>query len=520
MSDFVVHPIVKKETIEKRLYQELLTAQAIKESTLVVAPTGLGKTIVAVLLIAYTYNPKKSIILLSPTKPLIAQHKKSILKFLEIPEEKIILLTGETTQEKRKAMYDGQGLVICATPQTIQHDLEKTLIDSKNFNLVIFDEAHRAVGSYSYTFISQYFSEDVKRLGLTASPGSSKAKIQEVAENLGIKHIEIRTETDLDVADYVNDIEVDINFLELDSLSKEISKTIDHYIQNKIELLRKIGAPIPNNYSKKQIIAIQASLFERVKRVKNNTGFIAISAIASILKFLHAKELIETQGFQATEMYVNKLKSESQEKKSKALTAIINSSEFLEVQKLLEKARSKKCAKEEELIKLVNSFILENPKSRILVFNNFRDNANHLVEVLNEHKNIKSARFVGQTSKSLSDKGLSQKNQGKIISDFREGIYNVLVCTSVGEEGLDIPAVDLVVFYDAVASEIRNIQRRGRTGRFNVGKVILLLNKDTIDEKYYFVSQNKEKKMKSILKNFHKPVTTRKKKEQKKISDY
>ncbi len=517
-TDFVVHPFVKKETIQKRLYQELLTAEAIKQSTLVVAPTGLGKTIVAVLLIAYTYNPKKSIILLSPTKPLIAQHKKSILKFLEIPEEKVILLTGETTQEKRKDFYEGQGLVICATPQTIQHDLEKKLLDPRNFNLVIFDEAHRAVGNYSYTFISQYFSEDVKRLGLTASPGASKSKIQEVADNLGINHIEIRTEQDQDVADYVNDIEVDIKFLELDPLSKEISKTIDNYIQHKIELLRKLGCPIPNNYSKKQIIAIQAGLFERVKRVKNNTGFIAISAIASVLKFLHAKELIETQGFSATETYLFKLKKESQEKKSKALSAIINSAEFVEVLKLIEKSKTKRCAKEIALLEITSDFLKENPKSRILVFNNYRDNANHLVEVLNQTSGIKSARFVGQASKSLSDKGLSQKNQAKIISDFREGQYNVLVCTSVGEEGLDIPAVDLVIFYDAVASEIRNIQRRGRTGRFNVGKVILLLNKDTIDEKYYFVSQNKEKKMKSILKNFHKPE--RKKKEQKKLSDY
>ena len=518
MSDFVEHPFVKKETIQKRLYQELLTAQAIKESTLVVAPTGLGKTIVAVLLIAYTYNPKKSIILLSPTKPLIAQHKKSILKFLEIPEEKVILLTGETTQEKRKAFYDGEGLVICATPQTIQHDLEKKLLNPKNFNLVIFDEAHRAVGSYSYTFISQYFSDDVKRLGLTASPGASKAKIQEVADNLGISHVEIRTEQDLDVKDYVNDIEVDIKFLELDPLSNEISKTIDHYIQNKISLLRKLGCPIPNNYTKKQIIAIQASLFERIKRIKNNTGFIAISNIASVLKFLHAKELIETQGFFATETYLLKLKKESQEKKSKALSAIVNSSEFVEVIKLLEKAKAKMCAKEIALLDIVSSFLKESPKSRILVFNNYRDNANHLVEVLNQTTGIKSTRFVGQATKSLSDKGLSQKDQAKIISDFKQNVYNVLVCTSVGEEGLDIPSVDLVIFYDAVASEIRNIQRRGRTGRFNVGKVILLLNKDTIDEKYYFVSQNKEKKMKSILKNFHKPE--KKKKEQKKISDY
>jgi Fanconi anemia group M protein len=518
MSDFVEHRFVKKETIQKRLYQELLIAQAIKQSTLVVAPTGLGKTIIAVLLIAYTYNPKKSVILLSPTKPLISQHKKSIIKFLEIPEDKIILLTGETSQEKRKDFYDGQGLIICATPQTIQHDLEKKLLDPKNFNLIIFDEAHRAVGNYSYTFISQYFSDDVKRLGLTASPGASKAKIQEVADNLGISHIEIRTEQDLDVKDYVNDIEVDIKFLELDPISKEISKTIDSYILQKINLLRKLGCPIPTNYSKKQIIAIQAGLFERVKKVKNNTGFIAISTIASVLKFLHAKELIETQGFFATETYLLKLKTDNLEKKSKALSAIINSSEFLEVLKLLEKAKTKRCAKETALLEIVSSFLKVNPNSRILVFNNYRDNANHLVEVLNQTSGIKSSRFVGQATKSLSDKGLSQKDQSKIISDFREGVYNVLVCTSVGEEGLDIPSVDLVVFYDAVASEIRNIQRRGRTGRFNVGKVILLLNKDTIDEKYYFVSQNKEKKMKSILKNFYKPE--RKKRVQKKLSDY
>lgn len=518
MSDFVEHRFVKKETIQKRLYQELLTAQAIKQSTLVVAPTGLGKTIIAVLLIAYTYNPKKSVIFLSPTKPLISQHKKSILKFLEIPEEKVILLTGEIAQEKRKDLYDGQGLVICATPQTIQHDLEKKLIDPSNFNLVIFDEAHRAVGNYSYTFISQYFSEDVRRLGLTASPGANKSKIQEVADNLGISHIEIRTEQDFDVKDYVKDIEVDTRYLELDPISKEISKTIDSYILQKISLLRKLGCPIPNNYSKKQIIAIQASLFERIKKVKSNTGFIAISAIASVLKFIHAKELIETQGFFATETYLLKLKAESVEKKSKAISAIVNSPEFVEALKLLKKAKTKRCAKEIALLEIVSGFIKENPKSRILVFNNYRDNTNHLVEVLNQTSNTKSSRFVGQASKGLSDKGLSQKDQTKILSDFREGIYNVLVCTSVGEEGLDIPSVDLVIFYDAVASEIRNIQRRGRTGRFNVGKVILLINKDTIDEKYYLVSKNKEKKMKSILKNFHKPE--RKKKVQKKLSDY
>jgi len=520
-SNFVEHKFVKKETIEKRLYQELLTAQAIKESTLVVAPTGLGKTIVAVLLIAYTYNPKKSIILLSPTKPLIAQHKKSILKFLEIPEEKIILLTGEITQEKRKNLYDAEGLIICATPQTIQHDLEKKLINPEHFNLVIFDEAHRAVGSYSYTFISQYFSEDTKRLGLTASPGSSKAKIQEVAENLGIKHIEIRTETDLDVADYVNDIEVETIYTELDKDSRFISDKLKEFIQSKILVLRRLGCAIPDNYSKKQILDMQAKLFLLINKTKQKNYFLAISFITVILKALHAREMIETQGFIAFRNYLDKVVEEAKVKKSsRAASTFVNSKEFGEIILYLDRHKDKlEYSKETELIKIVKEFVKTNPKSRILIFNNFRDNATSIVDKLNTYKEIKATRFVGQATK-VSDKGLSQKEQLSMLVDFKSGKYNVLVCTSVGEEGLDIPSVDLVIFFDAVASEIRSIQRRGRTGRFNAGRVVLLLNKDTIDEKYYFVSQNKEKRMKSILKNFHKVPVVPKKKEQKKISDY
>ncbi|MFA5746153.1 MAG: helicase-related protein [archaeon] len=521
-SSFVIHSLVKKETIEKRLYQELLTAQAINESTLVVAPTGLGKTIVAVLLIAYSYNPKKSIILLSPTKPLIAQHKKSILKFLEIPEEKVILLTGEIPQEKRKEMYDAEGLVICATPQTIQHDLEKKLINPGHFNLIIFDEAHRAVGNYSYTFISQYFSEDTKRLGLTASPGSSKAKIQEVADNLGIKHIEIRTEEDLDVKDYVNDIEIETIYTELDKDSRFISDKLKEFIQSKILILRRFGFLIPDNYSKKQILDMQAKLFLLANKIKSKNNFIAISFVSVIIKALHARELIETQGFIAFRNYLDKVVEEAKVKKSsKASSTFINSKEFGEIILYLDRHKYKlEYSKEAELIKIVKKFVKENPKSRILIFNNFRDNATSIVDKLNTYKEIKSTRFVGQATK-LSDKGLSQKEQLSILSEFKEGKYNVLVCTSVGEEGLDIPSVDLVIFFDAVASEIRNIQRRGRTGRFNAGRVVLLLNRDTIDEKYYFVSQNKEKRMKSILKNFHKSAIKKvRKKEQTQIGDF
>jgi Fanconi anemia group M protein len=83
----------------------------------------------------------------------------------------------------------------------------------------------------------------------------------------------------------------------------------------------------------------------------------------------------------------------------------------------------------------------------------------------------------------------------EIIEKFSKGEFNVLVATSVAEEGLDIPSTDLVVFYEPVPSEIRTIQRRGRTGRRRPGRVVVLVTKDTRDEIYYYSARRKEKRM-------------------------
>jgi ERCC4-related helicase len=513
MIEYIEHKNIKEKKIQKRLYQELLTAKALDENTLVVAPTGLGKTIVAILLIAYTYKKEKNILLLSPTKPLITQHKKSLDDLLSIDKNKIILLTGSITQTKRKEIYNQKGIIVCATPQTIRNDIQKGYLQEKDYNLIIFDEAHRAVGEYAYVEISSFFNKNIKRLGLTASPGANKKKIQEVADNLKTSHVEIRTETDEDVIDYMKTVDLDVVFTELDEVSKKISLLFENFINDKVVFLNKLNVRISKNYTKKQILQAQAIILERINKTKNKLLFVALSQTASILKVYHAKELIETQGFVSTRKYLEKLFKEANDKKaSRALKQITNDKNICDAYKELLNIDATKqiYSKQRLLIDFVNNFIKENPKSKILVFNNFRENANLLMELLNKNKTIKSVRFVGQATK-LQDKGLTQKQQSQIIKDFRENKYNVLVCTSVGEEGLDIPSVDLVIFYDAVASEIRSIQRRGRTGRFSAGKVILLLNKGTIDEHYYYVSLNKEKKMKSTLKNYHKTKQIKKK---------
>jgi Fanconi anemia group M protein len=94
---------------------------------------------------------------------------------------------------------------------------------------------------------------------------------------------------------------------------------------------------------------------------------------------------------------------------------------------------------------------------------------------------------------------MSQDEQMKTLRAFREGVYNVLVATSVGEEGLDIPECGLVVFYEPAVSGIRYIQRRGRTGRKLPGKAVILVADKTVDEYYFREGYRRAKRMDKIL---------------------
>ena len=132
-----------------------------------------------------------------------------------------------------------------------------------------------------------------------------------------------------------------------------------------------------------------------------------------------------------------------------------------------------------------------------MVFNQFRDCAVKIVKEL-EEIDIKNKLFVGQAKKRNS--GLTQKEQIQILDSFRRNEFNVLVSSSVGEEGLDIPKVDLVIFYEPVPSAIRSIQRRGRTARHKSGEIIVLVTEGTRDVSYRWSAFHKEKKMFRSLK--------------------
>ena len=220
----------------------------------------------------------------------------------------------------------------------------------------------------------------------------------------------------------------------------------------------------------------------------------AIIIISLLLKLSYMIELFETQGKENLNYYFYKIKSTY--KKSKVINELINNNKLNNIFKFIDKNSNELFHPKYKKIIEIILFQLKNKKSKIIIFTNYRITTEIIQQELKK-KGISVSKFIGQ-NKTIN-KGFTQKEQNEILNKFREGAINVLVSTSIAEEGLDVPNVDLVIFFDPILSEIRNIQRRGRTGRSNIGYVIILITKDTIDEKNYWISYYNEKKMSETI---------------------
>ncbi len=485
------------QTVEKRLFQLDLAATALKASCLIVVPTGLGKTVIA-LMVLLARMDKGRVLFLAPTKPLVEQHAVFLQHVLK-DREMVTMMTGESPPEKRIESW-GQSRIVVSTPQVIENDLLSRRIDLEDISLVIFDEAHRAVGGYAYVYIADRYHREAKSplvLGITASPGSQGEKIAEICSNLRIEKIQTRTENDPDVAPFVHEREIEWVKLTVPKELLLIRSAIEELLVRRIDDLNLLGiipARIDAKSSKKELIGLQAALMSSAKTQANKSTFAAISLMAEILKLHHGVELAETQGPDALTRYFQRLEGEALSRSgSKASRRIMQDPGFRQVVEALHSLKVD-YPKPAAVKRILLEQIAAKPESRIMVFTNYRDTATSLLTFLKEDTAIRAVRFVGQSSRE-NDEGLSQKKQANILQKFRAGDFNVLIATSVGEEGIDIPATDLVIFYEPVPSEIRSIQRKGRTGRARAGRVVVLMAKGTRDEAYYWISERKEKTM-------------------------
>ncbi len=488
--------LLKTDAIEEREYQKNIASIAKNRSTLVILPTGLGKTIIALMVMSHRlmHEREKKILFLAPTKPLVNQHSKDISNLIKDAEPEIF--TGEVRPDQREKLWRDNNIIV-STPQVIRNDLMAKRIDLKDTSLIVFDEAHRAVGDYAYVFIGEAYERGGLTLGLTASPGSEKGDILSVCDTLGLEHIEIRTKYDPDVVKYTNHLEKKWIDVRLPQEQKRIVQKLKKIKKREVKKIQSFGfleGKNANRLSRKDLIKARDQIQSELHSSNKSSLYRAASLIASSIKIDHAIDQAETQGPYGLRKFIEKIKNEAESRGgSKASKRLMKCSEMSEVLAKL-KDLDQEHPKVEKVKKIVTQQLEKKPDSRMIVFTNYRRTATKITEKLEEIDGARPTRFIGQADKE-GDKGLKQKEQIKTIEDFESGDFNVLVATSVGEEGLDIPSTDMVIFYEPVPSEIRTIQRRGRTARRRKGKVVILITKDTRDEAYYWSSKRKEKKM-------------------------
>ncbi|MFH1107091.1 MAG: helicase-related protein [Candidatus Micrarchaeota archaeon] len=512
--------MLKKGAMEARDYQASIAESVLeKGNTLAILPTALGKTFVAAIVIArrmWEERQGKAVraktLFLTPTKPLAGQQARRLAELMELEGKReeitvegrrkpleikeVMVMSGETPPEARAKVWASPIVkIVCATPQTVEYDLLAGRMRLQEFGLVVFDEVHRAVKEYSYSFVAREAGKinGMLLLGLTASPSSKREAIKEICENLNIANVEIRSDTDEDVRKYVQQTKVQWAFVDFPKEFEGIRKTLQEMLREVLDELKGLGAIESSDFKKhkRQLLEARKKAMEKVGK-REFEGYKILSLQAKAMNISHAIDLLESEGLHALHEFIKEMRTRKQTSKA--------------VKQLNEDFRLKLVeVKSEELLKAG----MEHPKYRklkaivsdaardaqsVIVFAHYRNTVEKIVDELNGFAGIKARQFVGK-----SKEGMSQGKQEQALQEFREKKFNVLVATSVAEEGIDIPAVDLVVFFEAVPSEIRAIQRRGRTGRVKEGKVIVLITRGSKDEAFLWISRRREQQMRQVI---------------------
>ncbi|ODN04387.1 Fanconi anemia group M protein, partial [Orchesella cincta] len=527
-----------------RDYQFNIVQTALFHNTLVSLPTGLGKTFISAV-VMYNFQrwyPRGLVVFMAPTRPLVTQQLDACHNTVGISPTKTIELTGHINPIKREKLWQ-EKTVFFLTPQVLLSDLERGYFRAEDLRLIVVDEAHKATGNHAYAQVISKVSESSRLfrvLALSATPGSDLDAVQQVFRNLLISRIELRTETSLDVLPYIHDKAVEKKVVNLgNSYLKSTYDQIVTVFQTYSGKLLKAGALTGRDgysYTHFQLLTARETFRKglALKLPSYQKGFIE-NDFAICMSLAHAMEILLSHGLRTFFIYLQGVLNK--EKGSAMVTAELKKNTQLQV--LLDEIKEKlniSVANSTFEMDLTNKpgifdevsfsetrrnmgkdidYTLSHPKlailkdivsnhflayaaknesTRVMIFSQvypykssvvYRDSVQEIGNMLNSLRPmVKPIVFIGQSSTGTTGKGLKQKDQVQVVQQFREGGFNVLVSTCVGEEGLDIGEVDLIVCFDASSSPTRLMQRMGRTGRQREGKAIFLVTQGKEEEKY------------------------------------
>lgn len=502
----VVHPFLK-EGVQARAYQMMVLRNTLAASTLMVMPTGFGKTAVEWMAMAEALRLSVGkILLIAPTTGLVEQQQRMAQEMLQLDNDLIVTYTGENPITQRPAIWKA-ARVVMATSQVIRNDASNGRIDLSEVGILIVDEAHHGTGNHAYAQVGNMYRKacegntSPKILGATASPGTTESSILEVVKNYDFDYLEVSRKEDPMLQPYAVEMNTIPHRLPLPEELYLLMKPLQDHFDQEAKHLQDMGFLSPTSYiSGKMINEAQRRASQAIQK-RDVRGYDAARRIGDLRRMHILLDLIQTQGLKAAVSFLDRAEEDgrSGERTTNRFVAKPAIHQFRIATKEVEEFHPKPGYVRDLVVKQLK----KHPKSKIIVFTEYRDTVDNLVSILKSIEGCEPDRFIGQSGKGKR-KGMSQKEQLKQLQRFRDGDINILVATSVGEEGLDVPAAELVILYEPVASAIRTIQRRGRTARQQAGTVHTLIAEQTRDEFVNSAAGKREERMYRLLKRIRK----------------
>ncbi|XP_034714983.1 Fanconi anemia group M protein [Etheostoma cragini] len=514
-----------------REYQLKISEAALFQNTLVCLPTGLGKTFIAsvVMYNFYRWYPSGKIVFMAPTKPLVAQQIEACYKVMGIPQAHMAELTGTTAAKHRQVVWRTKR-VFFLTPQVMVNDLSRETCPAQQVKCVVIDEAHKALGNHAYSQVIRQLGSQTLQfriLALSATPGGDTKSVQSVISNLLISHIELRSEESPDIQAHSHHRSVGKVVVPLgEALSAHqvrylqvLEKFMSRLVQNRVMAHKDL-----RTLSKYQIILARDQFRKNPPPcIKGPQHGMLEGTFALCITLYHGYELLMQMGLRSLFFYIQGIMDGSKDM-SRSRNELQRTPALVDLYREMEAMFLKPSAGPDE------PFIYGHPKlekleevvlqhfrqwarssadnngsgpqevsTRVMIFSSFRESVQEIAAMLNRHAPlIKVMTFMGQAS-GKGVKGFTQKEQLEVVFRFRQGGFNTLVSTCVGEEGLDIGDVDLIVCFDAQKSPIRLVQRMGRTGRKRQGRIVVILAEGREERTYNQSQSNKRSVDKSII---------------------
>ncbi|XP_052594569.1 Fanconi anemia group M protein isoform X2 [Peromyscus californicus insignis] len=418
------------------------------------------------------------------------------------------------------------------------NDLTRGVCPAAQIKCLVVDEAHKALGNYAYCQVVRElvkYTNHFRILALSATPGSDIKAVQQVVTNLLIGKIELRSEDSPDILPYSHERQVEKLVVplgeELGAIQKAYIQILETFASSLIQRNVLMKRDIPN-LTKYQIILARDQF--RKNPSPNIVGIqqgIIEGEFAICISLYHGFELLQQMGMRSLYFFLSGI-MDGTKGMARVKTELGRNEDFMKLYSHLDGVfaqvrdpsasgasalqkgnKEKKFFYSHPKLKKLEEVIIEHFRSwnaknttekkshetRVMVFSSFRDSVEEIAEMLLQHQPvIRVMTFVGHAS-GKNTKGFTQKEQLEVVRQFRDGGYNTLVSTCVGEEGLDIGEVDLIICFDAQKSPVRLIQRMGRTGRRRQGRIVVILAEGR-EERTYNQSQ-------SIKKNIYKAIS-------------